>query len=67
MIGNGKLRKDIFGDTVNTASRIETAGEKGEINVSAYTYDLVKNKYKGIYRGEIPSKGKGELDMYFIN
>ncbi len=68
MVGgkSNKFAYDIFGDTVNTASRIETAGEKGKINVSAYTFELIKHQFKGEYRGKINVKGKGPLDMYFV-
>ncbi|GAB5554477.1 MAG: hypothetical protein Sapg2KO_40680 [Saprospiraceae bacterium] len=66
VVGKKKFAYDIFGDTINTASRIETAGEEGKINVSAYTYDLIKEKYPCEYRGKINAKGKGDLDMYFV-
>ena len=52
---------------MNIASRFETAGEKEKINVSAYTYDLIKDRFPCEYRGKIDVKGKGELDMYFVN
>ncbi|MBM3854322.1 MAG: adenylate/guanylate cyclase domain-containing protein, partial [Verrucomicrobia bacterium] len=48
------------------ASRMESMSEPGRINVSAYTYDLVKHAFAGDYRGKIEAKGKGELDMYLI-
>ena len=67
VVGKKKFAYNIFGDTINTASRIEAAGEAGKINVSAYTYALVKNEYLGEYRGKISAKGKGDLDMYFID
>jgi len=66
VIGKNKYRYDLFGDTVNTASRIETNGEAGKINISETTYDLIKGKHNCIPRGEIHAKGKGKLDMYFI-
>jgi PAS domain S-box-containing protein len=66
VVGKKKYRYDLFGDTVNTASRIETNGEAGKINVSETTYDLIKGKHNCIPRGEIHAKGKGKLDMYFI-
>ena len=66
VIGKKKYRYDLFGDTVNTASRMETNGEAGKINVSETTYDLIKGKHNCIPRGEIHAKGKGKLDMYFI-
>lgn len=64
--GKKKFAYDIFGDTINTASRIESNGEEGKINVSAYTYDLIKGDFDCEYRGKINAKGKGELDMYFV-
>lgn len=66
VIGKRKFAYSIFGDTINTASRLETASEEGRINVSAYTYDLIKDHYPGEYRGKISAKGKGDLDMYFV-
>ena len=66
VIGKKKYRYDLFGDTVNTASRMETNGEAGKINVSETTYDLIKGKHNCIPRGEIHAKGKGKLEMYFI-
>ena len=67
VIGKKKFAYDIFGDTINTASRIESNGEAGRINVSAYTYDLIKEEFPSEYRGKLNAKGKGELDMYFVN
>ncbi len=67
VVGKRKFAYDIFGDTINTASRIETAGGENRINVSAYTYDLIKETFPCKYRGKINAKGKGELDMYFVN
>lgn len=66
VIGKKKFAYDIFGDTLNTASRIESNGEEGRINVSAYTYDLIKDEFPSEYRGKLNAKGKGELDMYFV-
>jgi class 3 adenylate cyclase len=66
VVGKKKFAYDIFGDTINIASRIETAGEAGKINVSAYTYDLIKDQFPCEYRGKISAKGKGDLDMYFV-
>ncbi len=67
VVGKSKFVYDVFGDTVNIASRIESSGEEGRINVSAYTYDLIKDVYPCEYRGKINAKGKGEIDMYFVN
>ncbi len=66
VIGKKKFTYDIFGDTINTASRIESNGEAGKINISAYTYDLIKDEFPSEYRGKLNAKGKGELDMYFV-
>lgn len=66
IIGKDRFTYDLFGDTVNIASRIETSGEAGRINVSAYTYDLIQNVIPCEYRGKITVKGKGDLDMYFV-
>ena len=67
VVGKKKFAYDLFGDTINTASRMESAGEAGRINISSSTYELVKSDFKCLYRGKIFAKGKGELDMYFIN
>ena len=66
VVGKKKYAYDIFGDTVNTASRIETNGEVGKINISQTTYDLIKGKYNCFPRGQIYAKGKGNLNMYFV-
>jgi len=66
VIGHKKLSYDIWGDTVNTASRMESSGEPGKINISGSTYELVKDFFICEYRGEMPVKYKGEIDMYFV-
>ena len=65
LVGLKKFAYDIWGDTVNTASRLESSGEVGKINISESTYNLVKDKFTCVYRGKISAKGKGEMDMYF--
>lgn len=67
VVGKNKFTYDVWGDTVNIASRMESAGEAGRINISAYTYDLVKHRFAGQYRGKLDAKGKGEVDMYFVD
>ncbi len=73
IVGVKKFAYDIWGDTVNTASRMESSGEAGKINISGSTYNLVKGlqdgqseKFKFIHRGKIQAKNKGEIDMYFV-
>jgi class 3 adenylate cyclase/streptogramin lyase len=67
IVGKKKFSYNIFGDTVNIAARIQTKSEEGRINVSAYTHELLKGKYSFTYRGKIDAKGKGEIDMYFVD
>ena len=66
VIGIKKFAYDIWGDTVNTAARMESSGEVGKVNVSGATYALVKDKFKMEHRGKIAAKNKGEIDMYFV-
>ena len=66
VVGKKKFRYDLFGDTINTASRMESSGEPGKINISGPTYQLVRNDIDCEYRGKIHAKGKGEMEMYFV-
>ena len=66
VIGSKKFSYDIWGDTVNIASRMESSGKVGEINISEVTYELVKDYFDCEYRGKLPVKYKGEIDMYFV-
>lgn len=66
VVGHKKLSYDIWGDTVNIASRMESSGEGGKINISGATYEFVKDFFECEYRGRMPVKYKGELDMYFV-
>lgn len=68
IVGLKKFQYDIWGDTVNTASRMESSGEAGKINISAKSYQLLKNNSSFAYesRGKIEAKGKGEMEMYFV-
>lgn len=65
IVGIRKYAYDIWGDTVNLASRIEQNSEAGKINISESTYELVKNDFNCFYRGKIEAKNKGEIAMYF--
>ncbi len=66
VVGVKKFAYDIWGDTVNIASRMESSGEAGRINISGSTYDLVKQRFNCSHRGKISAKNKGEIDMYFV-
>jgi len=66
IVGVKKFQYDIWGDTVNTASRMESSGETGKVNISMSTYNLVKDQFTCVHRGKIKAKNKGEIDMYFV-
>ncbi len=66
VIGTNKFAYDIWGDTVNTASRMESSGEPGKINISQETYSRVQNFFDCEPRGEVLAKGKGKMNMYFL-
>jgi len=64
--GMKKFAYDIWGDTVNLASRMESKAEAGRINISADTYELVKDYFECSHRGMLEAKNKGMVDMYFV-
>lgn len=66
VVGTKKFTYDIWGDTVNIASRMESSGEPGKVNISAFTYMLIKDYFTCEYRGKVDAKGKGKMDMYFV-
>ncbi len=66
VIGKKKFLYDVWGDTVNLASRMESSGVAGRVNVSKSTYELVKEVFDAEYRGKIVAKNMGEVDMYLI-
>lgn len=66
VVGSKKFAYDIWGDTVNVASRMESSGETGKVNISESTYQLVKDQFDCEYRGKVPAKNVGEIDMYFV-
>ncbi len=67
VIGEEKFAYDVWGDTVNTASRLESSGAANRINISRATYERVKDFFECEYRGAIAAKNKGEIEMYFVN
>ena len=66
MTGKRKVSYEIKGDTVNTASRIESAADEGKVIISVMTYELVKEFFVCEYFGKMPVKYKGDLDMYVV-
>lgn len=66
VIGREKFAYDVWGDTVNTASRLESSGVAGRINISGATYNQVKDFFDCEYRGKVSAKHKGEIDMFFV-
>lgn len=68
IVGVKKFAYDIWGDTVNTASRMESSGAVGQVNISQSTYEVLKGDSNLTFesRGKIEAKGKGEIEMYFV-
>lgn len=66
VVGYRKFAYDIWGDTVNIASRIESAGEGGRVNISESTYQLVKGKFTCTFRGVLPVKNLPPIAMYYV-
>ncbi|MFM8917229.1 MAG: adenylate/guanylate cyclase domain-containing protein, partial [Bacteroidota bacterium] len=67
IVGVKKFAYDIWGDTVNIASRMESSGEAGRVNISAATFEHVKQNFNCSYRGKVHAKNKGHIDMYFVD
>jgi len=67
VIGEKKFAYDVWGDTVNTASRMESSGTPGKINISYSTYEVVKDYFECEYRGDVSAKNKGVVKMYYLN
>jgi adenylate cyclase len=66
IVGVKKFAFDIWGDTVNTAARMEQNSEPGKVNVSKNTFNLIEGKFNCSYRGKIHAKNKGDIEMYFV-
>lgn len=67
VVGEKKFAYDIWGDTVNTASRMESSGTPGKVNISYATQEFVKHLFECESRGEIQVKNKGKVKMYYLN
>ncbi len=66
VIGKRKFAYDIWGDTVNLASRMESSGEQGSVNISEATYLRVRDFFSCTPRGKIQVKNKGQVEMFFV-
>lgn len=66
VVGTKKFAYDIWGDTVNIAARMQSSGEKGRVNVSGDTYQLIKHQFKCTFRGKVAAKNKSDIEMYFV-
>jgi guanylate cyclase len=66
VIGHKKFAYDVWGDTVNTASRMESQGEPGKIQITQATYELVKDEFACEPHGAVIVKGKGEMETWFL-
>ena len=67
IVGVKKFAYDLWGNTVNTAARMESSGEVSKVNISGTTYEIIKDQFDCEYRGMIEAKNKGEIAMYFVN
>ena len=67
VVGKKKYAYDIWGSTVNIASRMESNGQPGMLNISSTLYEQIKDRFDCTYRGKIYAKNVGEIDMYFVN
>jgi adenylate cyclase len=67
VVGTKKFAYDIWGDTVNIASRMESNSAPGKINISENTFAIIKDSFDCEYRGEVEAKNRGMMKMYFVN
>lgn len=66
VVGTKKFAYDIWGDTVNTAARLEEACESGRVNVSGTARQVVLDEFQWVYRGKVAAKNKGDMEMYYV-
>ena len=67
VVGKKKFIYDLWGDTVNVASRMESTGEPGRIHVSVNTANLIRNDFHLESRGSIEVKSLGQVETFFVN
>ena len=67
VVGSKKYAYDIWGSTVNVASRMESSGVPGQVNISSAYHEKIKDRFACIYRGKISAKNVGEIDMYLVD
>jgi class 3 adenylate cyclase len=69
IVGVKKFQYDVWGDAVNTASRMENNGEIRQVNISQSTYEIIQDEREFSFekRGKIEVKGKGEMEMWFVS
>jgi class 3 adenylate cyclase len=67
VVGRKRVAYDIWGDTVNIASRMEQSGYVGMVNISGATYEYIKDFFDCNYRGKVEAKNLGKVDMYFVD
>ncbi len=66
VIGRSKFQYDLWGDTVNVASRMESHGVAGKVHITNATYQLLKDDFECVSRGEVQIKGKGNMETWFV-
>ena len=66
VVGTRKYAYDVWGETVNTAARMESGSEAGKINISGSTYEQIRHQFICEYRGKLPARNMNDIDMYFL-
>ena len=66
VIGTAKFQYDVWGDAVNLASRMESHGVPGRIQIGPTTYEMIRDDFHCVARGTIDVKGKGEVPTWFV-
>ena len=66
VIGRKRFLYDLWGDAVNTASRMESTGTPGRIQITRATHELIKDEFECEYRGTVPVKGKGDMECWYL-